>query len=565
MRDQSVSNRFEPALVIPCYNHGPALVQVLADLVDASASPLPTIVVDDGSEPHTAALLDEMAQRYGWLTLLRLPENLGKGGAVLAGLQAAAAQGFTHGVQLDADGQHDLAALPVLLATARAEPQALVSGQPLYDASVPKGRLYGRYVTHFWVWLETGSLAIRDSMCGFRVYPLAVTLALAARRRLGLRMDFDTEVMVRLYWQGVPVRFVPLRVIYPEQGLSHFDLWRDNLRISLMHTRLVCERLLYLLTGGALRRRHWSTMPERGAVWGMQLMLWSYRWLGRRGFRALLYPVIGYFWLTGRRQRLASADYLARLCRHAHMQGVTLPAEPLTTFRHFFSFGESLLDKLAGWRGEITHQQISVHGAEPLLAHLAQKQGVLLLGSHLGNLELFRALGSELSGVTINALVFTEHASRFNELLQRSNDKVMMNLIPVTGLGPETAFLIKEKLEAGEWVVVLADRTSATAEPKVVRANFLGSQAPFPLGPFALASVLDVPVFLLFGLKERGEFHLYFEPFCEPLRLPRAGREAALQRLVQHYGTRLQHYCCKAPLDWFNFFDFWHLSDDNNK
>ena len=151
MRDNPVSNRFAPALVIPCYNHGPALVKVLADLVDASASPLPTIVVDDGSEPHTAALLDEMAQRYGWLTLLRLPENLGKGGAVLAGLQEAAAQGFTHGVQLDADGQHDLAALPVLLATARAEPQALVSGQPLYDASVPKERLYGRYVTHFWV------------------------------------------------------------------------------------------------------------------------------------------------------------------------------------------------------------------------------------------------------------------------------------------------------------------------------------------------------------------------------------------------------------------------------
>ena len=452
-----------PCILIPCYNHAGPLAAVLARLAEYG---LPCLLIDDGSEPVAAAALDALAARYPWVTLLRHPHNQGKGGAVMTGLRRAHELGFSHALQVDADGQHDLADIPALLAEADKHPAALVSGRPLYDDSVPKGRLYGRYITHVWVWIETLSFAIKDSMCGFRVYPLAPTCALLERVALGRRMDFDTEVMVRLFWQGVPVRFVPLRVIYPEQGLSHFDLWRDNLRISLMHTRLVCERLLYLLTGGSLRRRHWSTMPERGAVWGMQLMLWSYRWLGRRGFRALLYPVIGYFWLTGRRQRLASADYLARLCRHAHMQGVTLPAEPLTTFRHFFSFGESLLDKLAGWRGEITHQQISVHGAEPLLAHLAQKQGVLLLGSHLGNLELFRALGSELSGVTINALVFTEHASRFNELLQRSNDKVMMNLIPVTGLGPETAFLIKEKLEAGEWVVVLADRTSATAEPR---------------------------------------------------------------------------------------------------
>ena len=133
----------------------------------------------------------------------------------------------------------------------------------------------------------------------------------------------------------------------------------------------------------------------------------------------------------------------------------------------------------------------------------------------------------------------------------------------MTELGPATAILLKSKLEAGEWVVLVGDRTSITRERKVVWADFLGASAPFPQGPFALACVLGAPVYLLFGLRERDQFRVYFEPFAEGLTLPRRGREAALQQLVQRYAERLQHHCLKAPLDWFNFFDFWHLSDDS--
>jgi len=258
---------FRPMIVIPCYNHGAPLMAVLAELEQCFAEPLPCLVVDDGSDLSTRHLLEQACTRYGWLTAIHLEQNQGKGRAVLAGLRHAAAQGYSHGLQLDADGQHDLSALPRLLQAAEAEPQALISGQPEYDDSVPRSRLYGRYITHVWVWIETASLAIRDSMCGFRAYPLATTLALADRVNLGARMDFDTDVMVRLFWQGVPVRFIPLRVIYPPDGLSHFDLWRDNLRISWMHTRLVCERLL-TLAGWRASRRHWSRQPERGGQLG---------------------------------------------------------------------------------------------------------------------------------------------------------------------------------------------------------------------------------------------------------------------------------------------------------
>ncbi|OSM49757.1 acyltransferase, partial [Aeromonas salmonicida subsp. salmonicida] len=155
--------------------------------------------------------------------------------------------GFSHALQVDADGQHDLADIPALLAEAHRDPEALISGRPVYDDSVPKGRLYGRYITHVWVWIETLSFTIKDSMCGFRVYPLAASCALLEQVALGRRMDFDTEVMVRLHWAGVAVRFVPTRVIYPADGSSHFQLWRDNRDISWMHTRLVCRLLWDLL------------------------------------------------------------------------------------------------------------------------------------------------------------------------------------------------------------------------------------------------------------------------------------------------------------------------------
>lgn len=563
-----------PCLLIPCYNHAGPLAAVLARLAEFE---LPCLLVDDGSEPVAAAALDALAARYPWVSLLRHPHNQGKGGAVMTGLRRAHELGFSHALQVDADGQHDLADLPALLAEARQHPAALVSGRPLYDDSVPKGRLYGRYITHVWVWIETLSFAIKDSMCGFRVYPLASTCALLERVALGRRMDFDTEVMVRLHWAGVPMRFVPTRVIYPVDGRSHFRLFRDNLDISWMHTRLVCRLLWDLLLrlcrwparlGARLtrlwreRRTHWSRTPERGSLLGMQIMLASYRLLGRRGFSLLLYPVIGYFWLTGRAQREASRAYLARLETFANAQGVALPAEPRSSFRHFLRFGEAALDKLAGWRGDITEQQVELVGAEHYQTAINSGKGVLLLGSHLGDLELCRALGSRKQGLRINALVFTRHAARFNALLKQINPDSHLNLIQVQELGADTAILLKEKLEQGEWVVIVGDRTSVTREKRVIWADFLGAPAPFPLGPFVLSSVLGCPVYLMFGLKEQGRFRVHFEPFADGQPLPRQGRQQILASRVQAYADRLQHYCLRAPLDWFNFFDFWQLTDE---
>ena len=232
--------RFLPCALIPIYNHGSTIARTVQAL---RAHGLPVLVVDDGSDEPTRGVLDALARDTDDMRLLRLPRNQGKGRAIATGLLAAREAGYSHALQIYADGQHDTRDVPHFLALGRKHPQALVCGTPIYDASVPRARLYGRYITHVCVWLETLSLVIRDSMCGYRLYPLQAACAEIERRPPPARMDFDTEIAVRLAWRGVPVANLPTRVTYPEGGLSHFRLFRDNLRISAMHTRLLLGML----------------------------------------------------------------------------------------------------------------------------------------------------------------------------------------------------------------------------------------------------------------------------------------------------------------------------------
>jgi glycosyltransferase involved in cell wall biosynthesis len=208
---------------------------------------LPCWIVDDGSGGAASAEVRQLAAaESSWVRLLALPENRGKGVAVMSGCAAAAAEGYTHAVQIDADGQHDTVDLPRLLELAQQHPHAVVSGIPIYDQSVPKVRFYGRYLTHMLVWLHTLSFEIVDSMCGFRVYPLDAALALWRSGAVGRRMDFDTSILVRLHWAGLRVYSVPTRVTYPADGVSHFHYLRDNLRMVRLHLSLLAGMLLRL-------------------------------------------------------------------------------------------------------------------------------------------------------------------------------------------------------------------------------------------------------------------------------------------------------------------------------
>ncbi len=231
---QAETGGYTPLVVIPVYDHEHAIAAVVAGV---RAAGLPCLLVDDGSQPSCARALQALAAGPG-VDLLRLEVNQGKGGAMLAGFAEAGRRGHSHVLQIDADGQHDTGDLARFIALSQAHPEAVICGTPAYDESVPRARLYGRYATHIWVWINTLSLHLRDSMCGFRVYPLPPVLQLADEETIGRRMDFDSEILVRLYWRQVPVLHLATRVTYPADGVSHFDVWRDNVRISRMHARL---------------------------------------------------------------------------------------------------------------------------------------------------------------------------------------------------------------------------------------------------------------------------------------------------------------------------------------
>lgn len=240
---KTMSAAARPCALIPVYNHPAVLEHTVAALLDRN---LPVVLIDDGSDADCRLLMEGIAANHPRVHLLQRADNGGKGAALKDGLHEALRLGYTHAIQIDADGQHDLGDVTRFLDTARVHPEALVAGYPAYDASVPRHRYYARYATHVWVWINTLSLEIRDAMCGFRVYPTAASCALLERHAMGDRMDFDVEFIVRWAWSGQPLQQLHTRVIYPEDGVSHFRLWRDNLLISRMHARLFFSMLSQL-------------------------------------------------------------------------------------------------------------------------------------------------------------------------------------------------------------------------------------------------------------------------------------------------------------------------------
>ncbi|HQW53261.1 MAG TPA: glycosyltransferase family 2 protein, partial [Acinetobacter sp.] len=188
------------SIVIPVYNHP----HYLADLVQyLEQFQFPIILVNDGSHAECTAILRKLDQQFDQVSLIEHVENKGKGQAVITGLRYAAHIGMTHALQLDADGQHHWDDVAKFFQLSQQQPEAMVIGQPIFDASVPKKRLYGRYITHFWVWVNSLSFDIKDSMCGFRIYPLDTTIAVLNKAKFQPRMGFDSEILVRLKWEDV--------------------------------------------------------------------------------------------------------------------------------------------------------------------------------------------------------------------------------------------------------------------------------------------------------------------------------------------------------------------------
>jgi len=229
--------------VVPHYRHEGLLASLLPALVDTE---LPIIVVDDGSPEDSRIRLRMLAGAHASVQVLERADNGGKGAAVKDGIRYAQRLGYTHVIQIDADGQHDLGDLPDFLRASQSCPDAIVSGRPVFGDDAPLARRCGRQLTNFWIHIETLSNYIPDAMCGYRVYPVSKSAAMIAAGNIGPRMDFDIEFLVRAAWAGWPILFLPTQVNYSSGGVSHFRMVHDNIRITLLHVRLVTGMLLRL-------------------------------------------------------------------------------------------------------------------------------------------------------------------------------------------------------------------------------------------------------------------------------------------------------------------------------
>ena len=237
--------------VIPHFDHVDQFEELLPQL---SAQGMPLVVVDDASPADAYQKLQQLLDEHTDGTILvRHTRNLGKGGAVMTGLKAALEAGYTHALQIDADGQHDVADMVRFSAVAQKHPNCIICGQPEFDKSISKLRYYARYITLSLSRLESLSTRIRDALCGFRVYPLQSVVTLFETSNPGKRMAFDPEILVRAIWADIELKFIPIKVTYPEGGKSHFHYVRDNAEISWMHTRLIFGMILRL---PALLRRN---------------------------------------------------------------------------------------------------------------------------------------------------------------------------------------------------------------------------------------------------------------------------------------------------------------------
>jgi len=305
---------------------------------------------------------------------------------------------------------------------------------------------------------------------------------------------------------------------------------------------------------------HWSDITERGSAFGLLILLQVYKILGHRFCSVIVAFVVAYFFISNSRSRQASLKYLQKVYQ-SDSSAFNRPPNIWTSYKHFLNFGLSSLDKISSWTGKIKRGNVQFDQSQILIDHARNKQGAVIISAHLGNIELSRALAENIDEVTMNALVFTRHAEIFNNTLNKINPNYKTHLIQVNNMGPETSIQLKNKIDAGEMVVIMGDRTAVNSESRNCSIDFFGEPAFFSQGPVILASLMKCPVYLMLCIKEPDGYHIHLELISDIIHLSRKSRQQDIKKYIQLYAGRLEHYCKKNPLQWFNFFDYWQTSD----
>jgi predicted LPLAT superfamily acyltransferase len=306
---------------------------------------------------------------------------------------------------------------------------------------------------------------------------------------------------------------------------------------------------------------HWAEFSERGTLLGLRTMLFIYDYSGRWLFRPVAFIAVSYFVLVSSKARRASAEFLNQVWVFAEGRSA-LSRRPtfLTTVRHFHAFAEAILDKLAAWKGDIDIDEIDHVNRHTFEERYRQGKGGVWITSHLGNIEVCRAISQQQLDFRMTVLVHTKHAKNFNRLLKEVAPDSNVDLLEVTDFTVASAMLLQQRIKHGEFVVIVGDRAPVGKSARTVACDFLGRRALFPLGPFILAMILDCPVGTMFCVREGKRYKIVIDDLPGLEGVKRSERDEATARAAQQYATRLESLCIQHPLQWFNFFPFWDKS-----
>lgn len=311
------------------------------------------------------------------------------------------------------------------------------------------------------------------------------------------------------------------------------------------------------MTDADARMPHWAAQRERGSFTLMWLTAFGLRRLGRRPMTPVLYLIVLYFFVFGRRARRNVRQYQNYLA--AWSGRVELRPRLRSVFGQFMAFGDSLLDRLEIWRGTLPLSDVQVHDPSGIRTRLLKStqggRGEILVGAHLGSLEVCRALAELGDQVPLNVLVHTNRVAHFNRLQNAAGDH-QLRLLQVSEMDAALMLELSQRLDRGEWLAIAGDRVPLH-DGRRVTVDFLGHPAAFPQGPWMLAGLLRCPVNLMCCLKIDGRYRIHLEPFMDAPTWQRHQREALIQGWVQRYADRLAQWCLLAPRQWFNFHAYW--------
>lgn len=297
---------------------------------------------------------------------------------------------------------------------------------------------------------------------------------------------------------------------------------------------------------------HWADQRERGSLFLMRLMIGAARHLGRKVIAPIVWCVVLYFYITGRQARRCITRYQHHL-RTTH-PSVELPKHA-PVYHQFLAFSESLLDKFDVWQNKITIDDIDLIDPDGLHDEMKCGKGQMLVGSHLGNIEICRALAERENKLVLNVLVHNKHAQAFNHLLGETGP-VELRLIQVSELDAPRMMALAQSLEQGEWIAIMGDRIPLSSD-RTVDVNFLGASASLPQGPWLLAGLLGCPVNLLDCTRHHGKYRVALKRLTPRIEWTRSTRAQEIARWAQAYADHLAIGCTQAPLQWFNFYPFW--------